>query len=58
MLRRLWQDDTGEIGEYALIVAAVLLLGVGVMNYMSKSVNRVNQTVVLSMQNAGKMARR
>ena len=45
MTRSLWDDDSGEISEYALILALILMLGIVLISQTGTALKRLYQRV-------------
>jgi Flp pilus assembly pilin Flp len=45
MARSLWHDDSGEISEYALILALILMLGIALISQTGTALKRLYQRV-------------
>ncbi|HET7208601.1 MAG TPA: hypothetical protein VFI95_18640 [Terriglobales bacterium] len=45
MARMLWDDDSGEISEYALILSVILMLGIALISQTGATLKRVYQRV-------------
>jgi Flp pilus assembly pilin Flp len=41
----LWNDDSGEISEYALLLALILMLGIALISQTGTTLRRVYQRV-------------
>ena len=41
----LWNDDNGEISEYALLVALILMLGIALISQTGTTAKRVYQRI-------------
>lgn len=45
MDRMLWEDDSGEISEYALILSLILMLGIALISQTGTTLTRVYQKI-------------
>jgi Flp pilus assembly pilin Flp len=45
MVRTLWNDNSGEISEYALILSLILMLGIAMIRETGPTLKRVYQQV-------------
>jgi Flp pilus assembly pilin Flp len=56
MLGKLWDDNSGEISEYALILSMILVLGIGVISRTGKALHDLYQAVSSQQANSGTTA--
>jgi Flp pilus assembly pilin Flp len=45
LISMLWNDDSGEISEYALILALILMLGIALISQTGTTLKRLYQRV-------------
>jgi Flp pilus assembly pilin Flp len=56
MVRKLWNDDSGEISEYALILSLILMLGIALISQTGTTLKRVYQKVSPEQATSGATA--
>ena len=55
ILRNFWSDDLGEISEYALILATILLLAMAGLVHEQKALQKIYGGVAVKMGASGSM---